>query len=52
MTYEQFDLILADLSINAPTHEIAELALQLQVEIERLDTNQFDDFLETFNQGD
>lgn len=48
MNIEDFYNQLANLSINAPTFEICELALKLQVAIDKLNHNEYDDLLELF----
>ena len=46
MTITQFYETLKTLTIEAPTHEIAELALSLQTAIDNLTRDEFDDLQE------
>lgn len=49
MTIENFYNQLIDLTINAPTIEIAEIALNLQTAIDNLNHEQYDDLYELFD---
>lgn len=49
MNIQEFYDQLATLSVHAPTIEVAELALSLQVAIDKLDHDQYDDLHELFS---